>query len=115
MFNLDFLKGPLLTAASSFNTPPQTNPANPGLKPTAPKPMPGGWFGKAKQALGAGAALPDVDEDNPQLAMPSFDPLANRMPAVRMPEDPKVEDVPVPALPGRSCIAIPLRTPAVLK
>ena len=102
MFNLDFLKGPLLTAASSFNTSPQPIPANPGLKPTAPKPIPGGWFGKAKQALSAGAALPDVDEDNPQLAMPSFDPLANRMPAVHMPEDPKVEDVPIPALPGRT-------------
>lgn len=32
----------------------------------------------------------------------SFDPLANREPAVKMAENPKVEDVPIPALPGRT-------------
>lgn len=73
---------------------------------TAPKPMLGGMFGKAGKMLSSSApALPDapMPEAPPRLAMTGFDPLANRMPATRTPEImPRVEDVDIPSLPGRT-------------
>lgn len=73
---------------------------------TAPKPMLGGMFGKAGKMLASGVpALPDAPMPSapPRLATASFDPLANRMPATRTPEImPRVEEVAIPALPGRT-------------
>lgn len=73
---------------------------------TAPKPMLGGMFGKAGKLLSSGIpALPDTPSPSapPRLVTAGFDPLANRMPATRTPEImPRVEDVAIPSLPGRT-------------
>lgn len=99
MLSLEFLKGPLMNAAAKLPGMP-----TPGTGTTAPKPMLGGMFGKAGKLLSplptADAGAPPVP---PRLATPNFDPLATRMPAVRLPDTaPTVEETPIPTLPGRT-------------
>lgn len=98
MLSLEFLRGPLMNAAGKLPGMP-----SPGTGTTAPKPMLGGMFGKAGKLL---PPLPTADAGAPavppRLATPSVDPLATRMPAVRLPEAPPVEEVAIPALPGRT-------------
>lgn len=99
MLSLEFLRGPLMNAAGKLPGMP-----TPGTGTTAPKPMLGGMFGKAGKLLSplptADAGAPPVP---PRLATPNVDPLATRMPAVRLPETaPTVEETPIPSLPGRT-------------
>lgn len=105
MFSLDMLTGPLMKAASSL----KKLPAQPLAKPSGTGQALDGIFGKTGTMLSqpvsqSGAdGLPNVPPTAPpQLSAASFDPLVNRMPVTRMPENPKVEDVPIPALPGRT-------------
>ncbi len=99
MLSLDFLNGPLMKAASSLGKMP---PMTPGTGTTASKPMLGGLnktgMFRAQLPPGTGEGMPPA----PPLATSSFDPLANRMPAVKFSEPDRVEDVPIPALPGRT-------------
>ncbi len=96
MFSLDFLKGPLMNAAG-------LKPPMPGPSTTTPKPQMSGMFGKAGKMF---AQLPPADagqpETMPQMAPPSFDPFSARMPPPTRAAESRVEDVPVPALPGRT-------------
>lgn len=99
MLNLEFLKGPLMNAAGLAGKLPMPT----GTGTTAPKPMLTGMFGKAGKMLGQAPPLPEAPPTAPApLATPAFDPLANRGPAVRMGTEDRVEDVPIPALPGRT-------------
>lgn len=103
MLSLDFLKGPLMKAAGAMGGMRGMPMPPTGTGTTAPKPILGGMFGKAGKIL---SSLPTADAGAPpvppRMATPNFDPLATRMPAVRLPEAPTVEETPIPALPGRT-------------
>lgn len=104
MLSLEFLKGPLMNAAAALGKLPGAPTPGTGTGTTAPKPMLGGIFGKAGKLLPQALPAPEMGAPAipPRLATPNFDPLTNRMPAVKIAEPDRVEDVPIPALPGRT-------------